>query len=65
MDGSVELVRFADILEKAVDEVLEHGIVTDDLLPRTVSSAKKTVDFQEFISEVSKRVRYNVVVLSG
>jgi len=56
IDGSKELVTFADVLAEAVIKTIEDGILTDDLYHRSDRTEKAAVDTQVFISETAGRV---------
>jgi len=56
IDKTNELVGFADILEGAVRDTIEEGILTDDLFPRSESEKKTAVDTQGFISEAEGKL---------
>lgn len=57
LDGTTELVVFADRLEKAAKETIEiDGIMTKDLAEFSCPPAKKIATTQEFIGAVAKRM---------
>jgi len=56
LDGTPELVIFADKLEAAVIMTIEEGIMTGDLAKLAEPPAKRVVYTEEFINEVAERL---------
>jgi isocitrate dehydrogenase len=56
LDGTPELVAFADKLEAAVIRTIEDGIMTGDLAKLAEPPAKRVVYTEEFIDEVTRRL---------
>lgn len=56
LDGLDELVKFADSLEKATIATIEEGVMTGDLATLSTLPNKKTVDTEQFLNEVNKRL---------
>ncbi|MCW3135029.1 MAG: NADP-dependent isocitrate dehydrogenase [Methanophagales archaeon] len=56
LDGTPELVIFADKLEASVIRTIEEGIMTGDLAKLAEPPAKRVVYTEEFIEEVTKRL---------
>ncbi len=56
MDGSQELVHFADALEKATLETIEAGEMTKDLALITTTKEPKVLDSEEFIKAIRVRL---------
>ena len=56
LDGSQELVAFADKLEKASIQTIEDGIITKDLDRLLTSAERRVVDTEEFLYQVRKRL---------
>ncbi|MDO4620068.1 MAG: NADP-dependent isocitrate dehydrogenase [Lachnospiraceae bacterium] len=56
LDGNEELVRFADLLEKATIDTIEDGTMTGDLARITTLEAPKTVDSLGFIKAIRTRL---------
>jgi isocitrate dehydrogenase len=54
LDGTPDVVSFADALEKAALATVENGIMTGDLAKLAEPSAKKVCSTAEFISEIAK-----------
>lgn len=52
IDGSAELIAFADKLEKVSVETIENGVMTKDLYILSELSNKKKVNTEEFIKEI-------------
>ncbi len=52
IDGSAELISFADKLEKVAVETIEKGVMTKDLYILSELSNKKKVNTEEFIKEI-------------
>ncbi|MCH5186197.1 MAG: NADP-dependent isocitrate dehydrogenase [Oscillospiraceae bacterium] len=56
LDGTDDLVSFADKLEKATIGTIEEGVMTGDLAALSTIENKKTVDTEAFLVEVNKRL---------
>ena len=56
LDGLPELVRYADMLEKATIDTIEGGIMTGDLYLLSTLPGKKKVGSEEFLKEVGKKL---------
>jgi len=56
LDGTPELVTFADKLEAAVIKTIEEGVMTGDLAKLAEPPAKQVVYTEEFIDEVTRRL---------
>lgn len=56
LDGSAELVKFAENLEKASIQTIEEGTITKDLDLLLTSSEKNIVNTEDFLREVKKRL---------
>lgn len=56
LDGTPELIRFADTLEKAVIETIESGTMTKDLALITTLPDPNPVNSLEFIQAVRKKL---------
>ncbi|MDD2499045.1 MAG: NADP-dependent isocitrate dehydrogenase [Desulfitobacteriaceae bacterium] len=56
LDGSQDLVAFADKLEKASIQTIEDGIITKDLDPLLTSAERRVDHTEEFLSQVRKRL---------
>ncbi len=56
LDGSADLVKFAENLEKASIQTIEEGTITKDLAILLTSPEKKIVNTEEFLKEVKKRL---------
>ena len=56
LDGTKDLVEFADKLEKATIDTIESGIMTKDLSGLCEGVTPKTVDSKEFITAVVTRL---------
>ncbi len=56
LDNITELVQFADILEKAVIDIIESGIVTGDIALICEPKAVKTLNSLEFIDAIASRL---------
>ncbi len=54
LDNLPELVRYADMLEKATIDTIESGIMTGDLASMSTLENKKKVDTEEFLIEIGK-----------
>lgn len=58
LDGTPEVVSFADKLEEAACEVVEGGVMTGDLLPLADPQAgKRKVSTEAFLDAVGERLR--------
>jgi isocitrate dehydrogenase len=58
MDGTADVVRFADRLERAALATVEAGIMTGDLLTVARKSAKnRKVSTEGFIDAIAERLR--------
>jgi len=57
LDGTPEVVKFGEKLEKAVIGCIESGIVTKDLIPLMDVKPEKYQNTQEFIDQVAKRLQ--------
>jgi isocitrate dehydrogenase len=56
LDGSIDLVRFADSLEGASLKTIEQGIMTGDLAALAKVPEKRAVNTEEFLREIAKRI---------
>lgn len=56
-DGIPALCNFADKLEAAAVQTIEEGVMTGDLATISTLPEKKTVDTEEFLLEVQKRLK--------
>ena len=56
LDGINELVNFADMLEKAVIDTVESGIMTKDLADITTFKNVKVADTEEFIKAIRTKL---------
>ncbi len=56
IDGIKELVDFADKLEKASIETIESGVMTKDLFILSTVKDKKSVNTEQFLREIQKRM---------
>ena len=56
LDNNLELVSFADKLEKASLQTIEGGVMTKDLAMLTDLKEVKTVNTYEFIKEIRRRL---------
>ena len=56
LDGIPELMRFADLLEKASIDTVESGVMTKDLALLSTLENKKTVTYKEFMAEIRKNL---------
>jgi isocitrate dehydrogenase len=56
LDGLVELVDFADKLEKASITTIEEGVMTKDLALLSECKEKKVVNTEDFLKEVNERL---------
>lgn len=57
LDGTPEAIRMASIIEEAVIETVESGIMTKDLVPLADPPVKGYALTEEFIDAVAERVR--------
>ena len=57
MDNLPELIRYADMLEKATIDTIESGIMTGDLYLLSTLENKKTVDTETFLREIDIRLK--------
>ena len=56
LDGTPDLCRYADNLEKATIMTIEEGIMTGDLYLLSTLENKKKVSTEQFLVEVGKRL---------
>lgn len=56
LDGTPELVSFADKLEEACCKTIESGIMTKDLVALSVLEHKKAVNTKDFLLEIQKQL---------
>ena len=56
LDGTEDLCKFADNLEKATIQTIEEGIMTGDLEALSTLPNKTKVDTEQFLLEVNKRL---------
>jgi isocitrate dehydrogenase len=56
LDGTPELVRFAEKLEKASLQTIEDGIMTGDLASLSTLQNKKSVDTETFLREINNKL---------
>lgn len=56
LDGSKELMDFADKLEKATIQTIEEGVMTGDLYLLSKLENKKKVDSKTFLEEINTRL---------
>ncbi len=56
LDGTEEVIAFADELEKAVIETIESGIMTKDLIPLAEPRPERYALTEEFIEAVRQRL---------
>ncbi|TEB07942.1 Isocitrate dehydrogenase (NADP) [Pelotomaculum schinkii] len=56
LDGSQDLVRFAQKLEKASVQTIEEGVITKDLDHLLTSADRTVVDTEEFIYKIKERL---------
>lgn len=56
LDGSSELMAFADKLEKATIQTIEEGVMTGDLYLLSDLENKKKVDSKTFLEEINSRL---------
>ncbi len=57
LDGTADLVKFADALEAAVISTIEEGVMTGDLAALSSIENKRKVNTEEFLDEVAKRIK--------
>ena len=57
MDNLLELIHYADALEKATIRTIEEGVMTGDLAALSSIENKKKVDTETFLKEIEKRLR--------
>lgn len=57
LDGTPELMAFADKLEKATIQTIEDGVMTGDLAALSTLENKKTVDTETFLLEINERLK--------
>ncbi len=57
LDGTPELCKFADKLEKATIDTIEDGVMTGDLYLISKLENKKKVNTKEFLEEVNERLK--------
>lgn len=57
LDGTSELIAFADKLEAATIKTIEDGIMTGDLTALSTLDNKKTVDTETFLIEINNRLK--------
>ncbi len=57
LDGTPELCKFADKLEKATIDTIEDGVMTGDLHLISKLENKKKVNTKEFLEEVNERLK--------
>ena len=56
LDGLMEVVKFAEKLEKAVIDTVENGIMTKDLADITTLKNVKVADTEGFIKAIRERI---------
>jgi isocitrate dehydrogenase len=56
LDGTPDVVQFAQKLEKAVIDTIESGEMTKDLIPLSTASNKKELDTFQFMQAVANRL---------
>jgi isocitrate dehydrogenase len=56
LDGTPDLVSFAEKLEKASLQTIEDGIMTGDLASLSTLENKKAVDTETFLREINKKL---------
>ncbi len=54
LDNLPDLIRYADMLEKATIDTIESGIMTGDLASMSTLENKRTVDTEGFLVEIGK-----------
>ena len=57
IDELPELVRFADLLEKATIDTIEQGVMTKDLAVLTDMKELKVVNTKDFLQEINLRLK--------
>ncbi len=57
LDGTPELIEFADKLEASTIKTIEEGVMTGDLAALSKLENKKTVTTEEFLLEIDKRLK--------
>ncbi|MBP1628987.1 MAG: icd [Holophagaceae bacterium] len=57
LDGTPDVVGFADKLERAVISLIEEGVVTKDLVNLVVPAAKGYENTEGFLDQVAKRLQ--------
>jgi len=57
MDEITELVKFADLLEKATIDTIEQGVMTKDLAILSDMKELKVVNTREFLEEINLRLK--------
>lgn len=57
LDGTPEVMAFADKLERAVISLIEEGVVTKDLVNLVVPAAKGYENTEGFLNQVAKRLQ--------
>jgi isocitrate dehydrogenase len=57
LDGTTDVVKFAESLENAVIETIESGEMTKDLIPLCTSPNPKELDTFEFLNAIEKRMK--------
>ena len=60
LDGLMEVVKFAEKLEKAVIDTVENGIMTKDLADITTLKNVKVADTEGFIKAIRERIEKNL-----
>ena len=60
LDGLMEVVNFAEKLEKAVIDTVENGIMTKDLADITTLKNVKVADTEGFIKAIRERIEKNL-----
>ncbi|MFA6309092.1 MAG: NADP-dependent isocitrate dehydrogenase [Clostridia bacterium] len=56
LDGIKELVEFAEKLEKTSLETIENGVMTKDLVSLSTIKDKRSVNTEQFLREIQKRM---------
>jgi len=57
LDDQDELMKFADLLERATTETIEGGIMTGDLAGIATGNGIRSVNTQEFLEAIAARMR--------
>lgn len=57
LDGTPELCKFADNLEKATIQTIEEGVMTGDLYLLSTLENKQKVDTEEFLIAINERLK--------